>query len=127
MNSPVFIHVVLLISLIIPATSYADNATCKIKIEDVNKGATYTLEQAFDYVKDGAARIKEFDTPGNDYVCRLAFFDILNGTMLSCEYKKDMGQTFFQSDRSLLKEASVSNNLTFRHQSSFINIQTVCE
>lgn len=127
MNSSVFIHAALLISLIIPETSYAGNATCKIKIEDVNKGVTYTLEQAFDYVKDGAARIREFDTPKNEYACRLAFFDLMNGTMLSCEYKKDMGQTFFQSDRSSLKEASASNNLTFRHKSSFINIKTVCE
>lgn len=107
--------------------AWADTATCKIKIQDVNKGSTYTLEQKFDFKKDGVAQRKNFETPGNDYACTLAFFELKKGTMLSCGYKKDAGQTFFQSDRSVLDDDIVTNNLTFRHQAAFIVLETRCE
>lgn len=47
-----------------------------------------------------------------------------DGTMLSCEYKKDMGHTFFQSDRSTLKDENIANHLAFRHKSAQIYIKT---
>jgi hypothetical protein len=47
--------------------------------------------------------------------------------MLSCEYKKDEGHTFFQSDRSALDESTVSNNLSFRHKSAFNVVTTLCK
>jgi hypothetical protein len=57
----------------------------------------------------------------------LAFFELQHGTMLSCEFRGDMGHTFFQSDRSVLSESVVTNNLSFRHQSAFIVLTTICE
>ena len=109
------------------STSWADSAICKIEIEDVNKGTTYNLEHKFAFKKGGDAQRKHFETPGNDYTCTLAFFDLNHGTMLSCEYKNDLAQTFFQSDRSVLKDIIVINNLSFRHNKAFIYIKTKCE
>lgn len=122
-----FIGCVTLLFLIISPMSWANTATYKIKIEDVNKGSTYTLEHKFEFKKGGKAQRKHFEVPGNDYSCTLAFFELNNGTMLSCEYKHDIGQTFFQSDRSGLNDKAATNNLTFRHKSSFISIETKCK
>lgn len=115
------------LSLTISSVSWADTATCKIKIEDVNKGSTYKLEHKFTFKKGGDAQRKHFETPGNDYACTLAFFELEKGTMLSCEYKTDMGHTFFQSDRSVLSDSIVTNNLSFRHGSAFLSLETKCE
>ena len=121
----------LLLALTLIDISIADAgvATCVIEIQDVIKGNNYTLEHRFFFEKghEKGAQRKHFETPGNDYVCTLAFFELKNGTMLSCEYKKDMGWTYFQSDRSVLKDDPVTNNLSFRHKSSQIYIKTRCE
>lgn len=132
-----------LTSLLIGYSSFtlADTAECIIKIQDVNKGTTYTIEQKFDYepgqeldienaniggFKGSIDGWKHFDLPGGDYTCHLAFYGIDNGTMISCEYKKDGGHTFFQSDRSGLKENAM-NRLTFRHGSVFVDVESNCK
>ena len=102
--------------LAFPSMSWADSATCKIEIEDVYKGSTYKLEHKFIFKEGGDAQRKHFETPGNDYKCTLAFLGLNDGTMLSCEYKHDLGQTFFQSDRSVLNDKNPTNNLSFRHK-----------
>lgn len=108
---------------------FAKSANCVIKIEDVNKKTSYKVEQSFNnkYEEDKGAQKKGFDIPGGDYDCTLAFFNLKTGTMLSCGYKKDAGETFFQSDRSALKEANSVNNLTFRHKSTFVSIKSTCK
>ncbi len=98
---------------------------CRIDIEDVNNGEKYSLEESV--IESEASTIIDFEIPGNDFACRLAFFDLKSGSALSCEYKQDGGHTFFMSDRSILEDAVVTNKLTFRHKSSFINIGTICE
>lgn len=108
----------------VASTSLAETATCRIEIEDVNKGSTYELQQRFTFKEGGDAQRKHFETPGNDYACTLAFFDLGMGAMVPCEYKRDMGQTFFQSDRRTLRDASGTNNLAFRHASAFLVIKT---
>jgi len=115
------------LAVFVSCASLADSATCRIGIEDVNKGTSYELQQRFTFKKGGDAQRKHFETPGNDYSCTLAFFELGTGTMVSCEYKRDIGHTFFQSDRSALKDSSGSNNLSFRHGSAFLVIKTKCE
>lgn len=110
-----------------PSFASTGIATCEIEIEDVYKGSTYRLEQKFDFKRGGVAQVKHFDTPDNDYACRLVFFELKKGSMISCEYKKDNGHTFFQSDRSVLEDEMVTNNLAFRHQSTFIILKTRCK
>ncbi len=105
-------------------------ATCSIEIQDIiNDGTIYKDQHRFSSPKEdqiGAER-KHFKLPGNDYVCTLAYFGRENGTMLSCEYK-DAGWTFFQSDRSALPDTPpIANNLSFRHKSSQIYIETKCK
>ena len=87
--------------LLFSTASHADTANCKIEIQDVLKGTIYTVEQKFNF-EYGATmgQRKHFDVPGNDYSCTLAFFELHKGTMLSCEYTKDLGHTFFQSDHA---------------------------
>jgi len=105
----------------------ADTVTCTIKIEDVLKGNTYTIEQKFDYEPgQEISGWKHFDLPGGDYTCHLAFYGTDSGTMISCEYKKDGGHTFFQSDRSGLKENAM-NRLTFGHGSVFVDVESNCK
>jgi len=114
------------ISIVNIPTTWATSATCTIKIEDNKLRSVYKLEHKFVINNEGNGQRKHFEFPGNDYSCTLAFFEINSGTMLSCEYKQDIGQTFFQSDRTVLKEKPI-NNLTFRHKSSFITIETKCK
>ena len=116
-------------------TSFADTAECKIEIEDIVKGTTYTIEQKFDYEpeqeldfeKGDIGHWKHFDLPGADYACHLVFYEIDKGTMISCEYKGDQGHTFFQSDRSVLRNKTNVNKLTFRHKKAFISLESTCE
>lgn len=117
----------LLVALTSSSLAWADSIACSIRIEDVNKATAYTLTQTFELKSDGHAQRKHFETPGNDYSCTLAFFELGKGTMLSCEYKADGGHTFFQSDRSSLADNAVTNILSFRHKSAFIVLQTVCK
>lgn len=115
----------LIILFLIFGSTASSAATCKIKIEDVNKRNTYTLEEKFD--EGPAGRRKKFDAPGNDYECTLMFFSLKSGTMISCDFKKDGGKTFFQSDRSAIDEKNPRNKLSFRHGSSFISLDVSCE
>ncbi len=113
--------------LVFPQVSFANTAECIIEIEDTRKGSTYTLKHKFSLRKEhDAVQRKYFEIPGNDYLCTLAFFGMKNGTMLSCEYKYDKGHTFFQSDRSVLPDENMANNLSFRHKSAYIYIKTKC-
>ena len=122
-----FIVCITFLMLSFCSEAWANNAMCTIEIEDVNQGSTYTLEHKFQFEKGGVAQRKVFEVPGNDYVCTLAFFDLNTGTMISCEYKNDIGHTFFQSDRSILHDEIPANNLTFRHKSAFIVVKSKCE
>ncbi len=115
-------------AIILSQYAQADTALCKIEIEDINKGSTkYTVEQKFSFTSDGPANRKFFETPGNDYKCTLAFFDLKTGTMLSCGYLKDAERTFFQSDRSGVKESPANNMLSFRHNKAFISLKAHCK
>lgn len=117
----------LTIKIILTASfAFAGVATCKVKIHDVNKGTRYSVEENFTFDSTSSAQRKNFEVPGNDYKCTFAFFDLTSGTMIACEYKKDNGITFFQSDRSALKELPKSNRLTFRHESAFISLDASC-
>lgn len=127
MTKPLAFGTLLLVALTSSSPAWAGSAACSIRIEDVNKATAYTLTQTFEFNNDGSAQRKHFETPGNDYSCTLAFFELGKGTMLSCEYKEDAGHTFFQSDRSSLDDNAVTNNLSFRHKSAFIVLKTVCK
>ena len=105
----------------------SDCATCKISIQDINEGTTYYIDHKFYFVRDGVGLRKHFNVPGTDFRCTLCFFEPGIGTMLSCENNSDLGQTYFQSDRSGLSDNSMANNLTFRFKSNFISIKTECE
>ncbi len=127
MTKPLAFGTLLLVALTSLSPAWAGSAACSIRIEDVNKATAYMLTQTFEFRNDGPAQRKHFETPGNDYSCTLAFFELGKGTMLSCEYKEDAGHTFFQSDRSSLDDNAVTNNLSFRHKSAFIVLKTVCK
>lgn len=111
-------------TLVMSQPSFA--AVCKIKVEDVNKGTTYNIEESF---KESAAagNYKKFDAPGSDYDCTLAFFTLKAGTMLSCSLKKDGGKTFYQSDRSTIEETNPRNKLAFRQGSAHLSIDVICK
>jgi hypothetical protein len=105
----------------------AGTAKCTINIWDLIKDNKYTMNVKFEYGTGDAPSLKKFDTPGNDYECKLVFHKIGYGTMISCAYKKDGGHTFFMSDRTLQKnEDDTANNLTFRHKSSHVQIKSSC-
>jgi hypothetical protein len=116
-----------LLVLLLSNHVFAASVMCNIEIEDVSKGVKYNVQHKpklsgeLDVDKFG------FDVPGSDYRCWFTFFGLGNGSAIACEYNKDMGYTFFQSDRSVMKESPVKNNLSFRHKGSFIGIKTVCE
>ncbi len=115
------------IPAIYSGASWAETASCEIRINDINKGTVYTLNEKFTFKEGGAGQRKHFDLPGQDYSCTLAFFDKKIGTMISCAYKPDMEQTFFQSDRTGIKMDNGENTLTFRHKSAYINLETICK
>lgn len=104
----------------------AETAECSISIDN-QSDSVYTIKHKFRYEKDGATQWKKFKIPGhNEYRCNLAFTGLGNGTMLSCVDLRDMGHTFFQSDRSILQDANTDNNLSFRHESAQVFIKTKC-
>ena len=101
-------------------------AECSISIDTLSD-SVYTIKHKFLYEKDGRAQRKFFKIPGHDdYRCTLAFWELKNGTMLSCEYMRDAGHTFSQSDRSTLQDVNTDNNLSFRHKSAQVYIKTKC-
>jgi len=113
--------------LAFPRVALADLAKCSIQIEDFRSGSTYTMNHNFRFEKGTeSVQKKDFEIPGNDYLCTLAFFGMKKGTKVSCEYKYDKGHTFFQSDRSVLHDENMANNLSFRHKSAHISIKTKC-
>lgn len=117
----------LLLAIFSSSSIAAKVAECTISIDD-NSGSTYTIKHKFFYKKEGRQQSKHFAVPGHDdYSCTLAFWELKNGTMLSCEYKKDMGHTFFQSDRSTLKDENTDNHLSFRHKKLQLYLKTSCK
>ncbi|MBF0315107.1 MAG: hypothetical protein HQK52_16910 [Oligoflexia bacterium] len=115
----------LIVFFLLSHSVLALGAACKIDMEDINK----KLKKSFkiDTSKKKSPSKHNFSLPNSDYSCTLAFFDLDSGTMLSCEFNKDMGQTFFQSDRSVVKEHNPVNNLSFRHLNSQIYIESSCQ
>lgn len=104
----------------------AGGAVCTIRIEDVTKGTDYVVTAKFAAAKNDAGRRKEFETPGADYSCQLAYFGLGNGTMLSCAFNGDMQHTFFQSDRTTQEDPRSDNYLTFRHGRAHFVISSMC-
>ncbi|OIO03271.1 MAG: hypothetical protein COX65_07290 [Elusimicrobia bacterium CG_4_10_14_0_2_um_filter_56_8] len=105
----------------------AKTAKCEVTIEDVLKGTSSRIIHEFSLKsREIGAQKKNFKLPGGDYDCTLSFFGLRRGTALSCEYKQSLGEIFFQSDRSTIKEKKPVNNLSFRHKGAFMNIQTSC-
>jgi len=105
----------------------AETAICSIAIQVVNTGATYVVEAMFDFEEgDIAGRRKSVDVPGANYSCMLTFFGLRSGTMVSCQYGEDLGETFFQSDRTTIDESNPKNTLAFRHEGTFVVIRTEC-
>ncbi len=120
-------RVLIILLMGFPLFVFADSATCKIEINDVVSMNKYYLEYKYQFDKGGAGHFEVFELPGtDDYLCWLAFYDLNTGTMISCEYKKDDGHTFFQSDRSGLEEND-ENRLTFRHGSVFMDVKSSCK
>lgn len=118
-----------LMILVVMAASpvWAESATCTIEIEDNDDlYSVYKLEYKFIFESGGPAQRRHFAIPGHDYTCTLAFFDLSSGTMISCEYTVDLGETFFQSDRSVVSETNIKNNLSFRHNGAQIYLTTEC-
>jgi len=114
--------------LLYTQVSFADKAECIIEITDFGKGINvYTIKHTFIFTKGASAQRKDFELPGNnDHFCTLTFWELKNGTMLSCEYKDDRGLTFFKSDRSILQDENADNHLAFRHKSAHFYIKTKC-
>lgn len=115
------------------SSALAGVANCTIEIEDVasevqsKTRSTQMVEFAFDFSPGGDAQRKNFDLAGGTYLCSLAFFDLDSGTSLSCERTDDSGHTYFQSDRSGIKEHSGRNNLVFRDRSSHFVLNAACK
>jgi hypothetical protein len=125
------IFILILAALSSPAM--ADFANCTIEIEDValeaqtKASSKQTLEFSFSFSIGGKAQRKHFNLAGGKYLCTLAFFDLDSGTSLSCERTDDSGHTYFQSDRSGIKERSARNNLVFRDRASHFVLDASCK
>ncbi len=111
-------------------SSNAGTAKCIIDIWDLSENTTYKVEYNFKFKDDGnnLSQMKEFKLPGSDYTCLLYFHDLNHGTSIACEYDKDLGQTYFLSDRTGSgDEKVINNNLRFRHKSAHIRLDSVCQ
>lgn len=108
------------------STSSAEVANCEITIEEVNARTTYEIKHSFTFIPnpDWAQR-KNFQLPGYEHTCTLAFFDFDLGTMMSCELD-ETGHHFVQSDRSGISNDNTRNHLTFRYKSEFFVLEPIC-
>lgn len=119
--------------VVLSSNALADTANCTIEIENVTAeaqsktAAKQVVGFAFEFSPRAGAQRKYFDLPDGQYLCTLAFFDIVSGTSLSCERKDDSGHTYVQSDRSNIKERSARNNLVFRDGSSHFVLNATCK
>lgn len=114
--------------LALSSSAQAETATCSIAIQDARIGTTYVVETKFEFKEgDIAGRRKAFNIPGANYNCLLTFFGLRSGTMVSCQYGGDLGETFFQSDRTAIEEVNPKNTLAFRHKGTFAIIKTECQ
>jgi hypothetical protein len=120
------LSIVLMLSFAAATAVGADRAECTIKIQDVTAGTDYTVTAKFEAAKNDAGRRKQFETPGADFSCTLAYFGLGNGTMLSCAFNGDMQHTFFQSDRTKQEDPRSDNYLTFRHRKAHFVIESKC-
>ena len=107
------------------ANCYAESAKCSIDIED-GKGTHYEINEEFEFAAGVAGDRKTFKLPGSDIECNFVFFDKKTGTALACELD-EIGQNYVQSDRSLISETEIYNNLTFRYNSKLFTIKTYCK
>lgn len=125
--------ILILILAAISSPALAGIANCTVEIEDVafevksKSTSKQTLEFTFQFSPGGEAQRKHFELAGGKYLCTLAFFDLDTGTSLSCERTDDSGYTYFQSDRSGIKEHSARNNLVFRDRDSHFVLNGVCK
>ena len=80
--------VILLLSLY-SCLSFADTALCTISIQDVTSGVKQNIEHTYTFKpSSNTAQIMQFELRDNSFTCRLAFFNLNSGTMLSCEFDK---------------------------------------
>jgi hypothetical protein len=114
-----------IICLSVSVNCWSADVICKIQIEDVVAGTTYTVEHSFVSDKDFGDR-KQFDLPGSEYKCNLWLLNLNSGTTLSCELD-ELGHNFVQSDRSKIEEKDAKNHLSFRYKSSFFVLKTSCK
>ncbi len=107
--------------------SLADTAVCTVQIQEVTSGVKQKIEHAFTF-KPGSneAQIKQFELRDSSFTCRLAFFNLNSGTMLSCEFDES-GHDFVQSDRSAINENQSKNNLSFRYKTVFYALESACK
>ena len=108
--------------LILIATAFCSpalgwGATCEITVENVRGGLPSTKSHTFN---KGESNRHHFPLEDSPYICTLAYFAGKKiGTMLGCAKGSIYGDTFYQSDRSMIKESNPRNNLNFRHEESF--------
>lgn len=107
--------------------SLADTAMCTVEIQEVTSGVKQKIEHAFTF-KPGSneAQRKQFELRDKSFTCTLAFFNLNNGTMLSCEFD-ELGHNFVQSDRSAINENRSKNNLSFRYKAVFYVLESSCK
>ena len=120
-----FLSIIIVMSFTIFNNVYAETAVCNIDIEDGN-GTHYKITESYKSHNGAAGNKRAFKLPGSKIECTLVFFDLNTGTSLSCDFD-EIGQNYIQSDRTLLNEKTINNNLTFRYKSKLFTIKTHCK
>lgn len=122
-----WIAVVLAIAQIpISSAAWGSGATCLIEIEDFESATVFTVEHTFRESATDAIQRKHFPLPGKGRRCTLQWFNSEFGTSLSCELD-ELGQTFVQSDRTVIDEGTGKNSLRFRIGKAFFDIKSECK
>jgi hypothetical protein len=103
----------------------AADSFCRIEVKDVNSSSSFQLDYEFNEDPDGLGQRRLFSLPGNGRQCILVWSDRNSGTSLTCELD-ELGETYVQSDRSLISEEDSKNFLLFSIGDAFFEVNVVC-
>jgi hypothetical protein len=112
------------ICFLTPILLQSKSSSCSIDYLDLKSNIKKTLQYN---LKDSAAGTRKIFMLNKTYKCYFTYFDSYGGTSISCAYIPDMEQTYFQSDRSSIRENKPKNNLVFKHMNNSFQIKTMCK
>jgi len=97
--------------------------TCEVSYEILGS-KKINLKHTFEPNKE--VQVWNFSIPKTKSMCRISYFGLKSGTMISCSNIAGQYGDFVQSDRSVINEVNPKNNLSFRIGKNQFYLKSKC-